>query len=107
MKSAQEAIDLAVQRLVSSARPAKVILFGSFAEGKATEDSDLDFVIVEREVKSKRKEMVRLREAVGSVGIPVDILVFSEDEVAEWGHLPGTALYWALRKGKVLYEAAR
>lgn len=55
---------------------------------------------------SKLTEMVRLRKAVGSIGFPVDILVVSEDEVAEWGHLPGTALYWALKEGKVLYEAA-
>ena len=102
----QEAINLAVQRLVASAHPTKVILFGSYARGQATEDSDLDLLVVERNVASKLHEMVRLREAVGSIGIPVDILVYSEQELAEWGHLPGTTLYWALKEGKVLYEAA-
>lgn len=104
--TAQEAIDTAVRRLVAAANPRKVILFGSHAEGKATSESDLDLLVIEREVASKRKEMVRLRKAIGSVGLPVDILVFSEGEVADWGHLPGTALYWALKEGKVLYEAA-
>jgi predicted nucleotidyltransferase len=101
-----EAIDLAVQRLVDVAHPAKVILFGSHAEGRATAASDLDLLVVEREVPSKLKEMVRLREAVGSIGLPVDIIVCSEQELEDWGHLPGTVLYWALKEGKVLYEAA-
>lgn len=104
--TAHEAIETAVQRLVAAAKPKKVILFGSHAEGRATSESDLDLLVIEREVASKRSEMVRLRKAIGSVGLPVDVLVYSEAEVADWGHLPGTALYWALKEGKVLYEAA-
>ena len=104
--TAQEAIDTAVRRLVATASPRKVVLFGSHAEGTAASESDLDLLVIEREVASKRKEMVRLRKAIGSVGFSVDVLVFSEQEVADWGYLPGTALYWALKEGKVLYEAA-
>jgi len=33
-------------------------------------------------------------------------MVVSEDDIEEWGRLPGTALYWALREGKVLQDAA-
>ena len=106
MMTAQEAIDTAVRRLVAAANPIKVILFGSYAEGKSTPESDLDLLVIERVVASKRKEMIRLRKAIGSIGLPVDVLVFSEGEVSDWGHLPGTALYWALKEGKILYEAA-
>lgn len=102
----QAAIDTAVRRLVVAASPRKVILFGSFAEGKATPESDIDLLVIERAVGSKRTEMVRLRKAIGSIGLSVDVLVVSEEEVSDWGHLPGTALYWALKEGKVLYEAA-
>lgn len=102
----QEAIDTAVRRLVNAASPRKVILFGSFAEGTATSESDVDLLVIEQEIGSKRAEMVRLRKAVGSIGFPVDVLVVSEGEISDWGHLPGTALYWALKNGKVLYEAA-
>ena len=77
-----------------------------FSSGRP-EESDLDLLVVEREVPSKVKEMARLREAVGSIGVPVDILVCSEQELEDWGHLPGTVLYWALKEGEVLYEAAR
>lgn len=86
---AHEAIETAVRRLVAASNPRKVIVFGSYAEGKAISESDLDLLVIEREVVSKRKEMVRLRKAIGSVGFPVDVLVYSEEEVADWGHLPG------------------
>ncbi len=62
-----------VSKLVATAHPLKVILFGSCARG--------------------------------NVGVGVDVLVYSQEEVEEWGHLPGTALYSALKEGKVIYEA--
>ncbi len=100
----QETIDLAVRRIVDVAHPLKIILFGSQVQGNTNSDSDMDLLVIEREVVSKAKEMVRLRDAVGAIGTPVDILVYSENDVAEWGNLPGTALYWALKEGKVVYE---
>lgn len=103
----QAAIDTAVRRVVDSAHPSRVILFGSRALGTETADSDLDLLVIESRVSSKVKEMARLRQEIGNIGLPVDILVCSEEEVADWGGLPGTALYWALREGKVLYEAPR
>ncbi|MFQ5651325.1 MAG: hypothetical protein ACE5IY_15420 [bacterium] len=58
------------------------------------------------QVKSEHKEMVRLRRVLRPHRIPADLLVYSKQEVDEWGHLPGTELYWVLKKGKVVYEAA-
>ena len=99
-----EQIQQAVKRLVVAAKPSKIILFGSYARGDATEDSDLDLMVIEREVPNKLNEMVRLRQELRPLRIPVDLLVYSQDYVDEWGHLPGTALYWALHEGKVLHE---
>lgn len=88
-------IQQAVDRLVAAAMPSKVILFGSYARGDATEDSDLDLMVIEDEVANKFDEMIRLRQALRPIHIPVDVLVYSQEFVNEWGHLPGTALYWA------------
>jgi predicted nucleotidyltransferase len=101
----QTAIDTAIQRVLASTHPSKIILFGSRAQGTETADSDVDLLVIEPRVPSKIKEMARLREAIGNIGVAVDIMVCSESEVADWGGLPGTALYWALREGKVLYQA--
>ena len=43
---------------------AKVIVFGSYARGDAREGSDLDLIVVEREIADHTREYVRLRDAV-------------------------------------------
>lgn len=95
----------AASRLLSAARPpAWVILFGSHARGDAHPQSDLDFLVVEGTLDNRIEEAVRLRRAVGSIGVPVDILVYSEQHVHEWGEVKNTALYEALREGRVIGE---
>lgn len=100
------AIQEAVWRLKEAASPAKIILFGSYARGEAHEDSDLDFLVIEYSVSNPRAEMVRLRDVLRPLRIPVDIIVTSVDKVDEWGNLPGTVLYEAILEGRVVYEAS-
>lgn len=102
----QELIAEAARLLVDATNPEKVILFGSYARGDADEGSDIDLLVVERGFDSKHREMVRLIEVLGPLLLPADVLVYSRDEVEEWGHLPGTFLYEALNEGQTLYEAA-
>lgn len=99
-------IQQAVQRIAQTARPRRVILFGSYARGEATTDSDLDFIVFFGEAPNKHREMARLRSAVGMVGVGVDVLVFSEDEISRSARVPGTVAYWATKAGRVMYEAA-
>jgi len=99
-------IQQAVDRLVASAQPSKVILFGSYARGDATESSDLDLMVIEPEVNNQFDEMVRLRNVVGSMSVGVDLLVYSDSEAARRSQVPGTALYWAFKEGRVMYDAS-
>ena len=99
----QDQINAAVERLAREARPERIVLFGSHARGEARNDSDLDLLIIETEVPDRAAEMVRLRRLLRPLRIPVDILVFSRADVERWGDQPGSALFWALREGKVVY----
>jgi predicted nucleotidyltransferase len=94
-----------VDILVETAHPTRIILFGSPAREEAQGDSDIDLVVVEREVTSRYQEMVRLRRALTPLHMPIDVLVYSEADVAERGDWLGTALHAALREGQMLYEA--
>jgi uncharacterized protein len=52
-----EMIDKLVRTLVAAASPPEVILFGSYAWGEAGDDSDIDLLVVEGSVPSKRDEI--------------------------------------------------
>ena len=99
----QKTIQKSVELLKKAADPVKIILFGSYARGDITEDSDLDFLIIEKEVKARRMEMVRLRDVLSPLRIPVDVLVISEKTYEEWKDTPGTVIYEAALEGRVVY----
>ncbi len=98
-------INQAVEILSRESTALKVILFGSYARGDADFDSDIDFLVIEKVIKDKRKEMTRLRRALLPLRIPVEIIVSDENMIDEIGQLPGTAIYWALKEGKVMYDS--
>jgi uncharacterized protein len=101
-----EMIDAAARLLVEAAHPEKIILFGSYARGDFDEDSDLDFLVILPEVENRFAEMVRLQGVLTPLRVPTDVMVYSIGEVAERGHLPGSALRWALEEGTLLYATA-
>lgn len=94
----------AVQTLAQAApKAAQIVLFGAFARGDANEDSELDILVIEPEVGSRANEMVRLRRALRPLRVPANVLVYARDEVDRWEHQPGTALYWAVKEGRVVH----
>jgi predicted nucleotidyltransferase len=93
------------RRLAAAAPDARVILFGSHARGNARPGSDLDLLVVEPELNSRRKEFRRLREALGDLGVPVDLIVVSDEHVSKWGGVHGSVIHDALREGRVLAGA--
>jgi predicted nucleotidyltransferase len=96
-----DVIELAGQRLAAAARqPARVLLFGSHARGDAGPDSDLDFLVIERDVANRHAEMVRLGREVASLGVPIDVLVVSEAYAEEWGGVKNTVVHAALTEGR-------
>ena len=84
--------------------PAQVLLFGSRARGSGRPDSDLDFLVIEDTVESKLGEMVRLRDALPPLGVPVDVIVVARAEATERAQRRGTLVQRALEEGRVLVE---
>lgn len=104
--AAEKMIERAGRALIDAApAPAKVILFGSHARGDADEGSDLDFLVIEREVKDRLAEAVRLRRALQGFGAPVDVIVMDEALVKRRAKVKGTMVDCALREGRVVAES--
>ena len=96
-------IQTAVDLIARATESGRIILFGSHARGDAREDSDLDLLVIEPNVADRAAEMVRLRRLLRPLRIPVDVLVYSDADVSRFGDQPGSALFWALREGKVVH----
>ncbi len=100
-------IQAAVKRVVKTAHPTRVILFGSAARGGRRTPNDVDLLIVrDEEVRSPRKEGIRIRRALRGIPMPMDILVISERRLREVADQPGLVYREALREGKIVYDAS-
>lgn len=101
-----EAISRLTELLVEAAQPKRIILFGSHARGDASEDSDVDIMVVEQDPGDRVREMTRLNRLLRSLDVAIDLLVVSEEKFDYWRDTPGNVYFEAASEGKVLYEAA-
>ena len=101
-------IDRMARTIVDEVDPERVILFGSRARGDATENSDVDFLVVETEPfgadRCRLTEEASLYQALAGFDIDVDVLVRGRDEVDYWRDSLNNVVGRALREGRTLYE---
>ena len=94
--------------LLYGARLVRVVLFGSRARGSGAAHSDVDILIVEKDpftqTRSRWKEISQLWDIVANFRIPVDILLYSQDEIEKWRNIKQHVISTALSEGVLLYE---
>lgn len=94
-----------VQQVVEQFNPHRIILFGSYAYGEPTVDSDVDMlVIMPFEGKGARKATEILQTL--DPAFPIDLLVRTPEQIKSRLDLGDYFIREITRKGKVLYEAA-
>ena len=98
-------IAVMTERIVTQFDPLRIILFGSYARGQQTPDSDVDVLVVMPQAPDKRRLAIEIRQSLADVPLSKDIIVTTPDEIERRGDLVGTILRPALREGKALYGA--
>lgn len=94
----------AVRRIIDKFNPEKIILFGSYAYGQPTADSDMDLMVVMKTDEKPHKRAVPVRKALKGIGIPKDVIVKTPEEFNRFKDIIGTIIYPAAHRGRVLYE---
>lgn len=96
-----------IDATVSAVDPEQVILFGSRARGDAHAESDIDLLVIMQEPftaeHSRQDHLRRIRRALRDCRLPVDILLYSRDEVDAWRDSPNHVVGRSLREGVAVY----
>ena len=91
--------------IAAAFKPRKIILFGSYAYGKPTEDSDVDVLVVMPKSKRARRDLeTKIRLAIDTE-FPVDVLVRGESEVERRVRQRDMFMTHITSQGRVMYEA--
>jgi uncharacterized protein len=100
----EEIIEEVKNRLVKTYNPIAIYLFGSYAWGTPTEDSDLDLLIVID--KSDEKTYTRPipgYDALFGMGISKDLLVYTKDEFDKYSSRKTSLCFKIKKDGELIY----
>ncbi|WP_310392751.1 nucleotidyltransferase domain-containing protein [Hymenobacter sp.] len=103
----EEQIQAVVRRIVEGYQPDRIILFGSYAYGVPTEDSDLDLLVIKRNAEAKRAERsIAVWQHLWNADLPaMDILIRTPDELERAAGVAYSVETIALQQGRLLYAA--
>ena len=93
-----------VKKIKKQYQTKKIILFGSYAKGKPTEDSDLDILIVTEKRLNVEETYKMRRELLRDFSVPVQLISVSNEEFLETKDIIGGITYPASKYGEVVYE---
>ena len=92
-------------QIASAFRPRRIILFGSYADGRATAHSDVDLLVVMPHRGHPIQKAVEILDRLDPK-FGIDLLVRSPAEVRRRLTQQDWFMHAIVEKGKVLYEAA-
>lgn len=103
-KNINKKLNPIVKKIVQEYQPDKIVLFGSYAWGNPTEDSDVDLFIVKKSAKRRIDRARELRaKLIGNKFPPMDLLIYTPEELDGRVAIEDFFIKDVLEKGKVLY----
>ncbi len=95
----QKILDEIIRRVVQTASPEKIILFGSAAKEEMYPDSDIDLLVVAAGVH-RRKMAQEIYKSLFGVGQTVDVIVATPDDIERYKNSFSLVLEPALKRGE-------
>lgn len=103
----KEILEEVKNRLVKAYDPLAIYLFGSYAWGTPTEDSDLDLlVVVEKSDEKSYKRPIPGHDVLFGLGISKDIIVYTREEFEQRSNDITTLGYKIKKDGELIYARA-
>lgn len=99
----QEQIHHIVNTIVEGYTPQKIILFGSYASGAPSKNSDIDLLVVKDDYLPKIERNRVVRSLLKDFSLPVDVIVKTGQEFEMLKDVIGTVVYAANKYGRVVY----
>ena len=101
----QAILDEIVKKIIAGYSPRKIILFGSYAYGMPTEDSDIDLLIIKETDKRPIDRWTEVKRLLRDRGreAPVSPLVYTPKELSDRMGIKDFFIQEVMDKGKVLY----
>jgi predicted nucleotidyltransferase len=99
------AIDELVKRIIKSAHPIRIILFGSAVTGKMTPDSDIDVMVVMPDGTHCLNTTHYLYQQIATLGLPVDLVVTTPHVLERHKDNIGLIYRNVLAEGREIYAA--
>jgi predicted nucleotidyltransferase len=93
-----------VRTIAERFKPARIVIFGSWARGGAGPTSDLDLLVIMKTNLPRYKRATPIRMLFDPTPCPMDILVFTPEEVERWNGTVNHIVTEALAEGVVAYE---
>jgi predicted nucleotidyltransferase len=98
-------LDQIVSIITSKTSPERIVLFGSYARGDNTENSDIDILIIIKNLINERKITGSLYRALldENITIPVDFLAIDSEKYNKLKNKIGYIYKTIEREGKIIY----
>jgi predicted nucleotidyltransferase len=93
-----------VNQIANRFDPDKIILFGSYASGNATNSSDLDLLVIKDTDLPPHHRSFSIHKALIGSMVPMDILVYTQKEFEQEKNEKLSFLSTAIKTSKILYE---
>jgi uncharacterized protein len=100
-----EVLEEIIRRVVETAQPERIILFGSAARGEMGPNSDVDLLVVKRGRYDRGGLTEKIYLNLHGVGQAVDVIVVTPEQVEKLRNTHWTVIAPALREGREVYHS--